>query len=193
VQENKQGDFKQEGNNHQIDRLRTAVPFIRPYVLFGLIFAAGLILDLWSKSAVFAWLESREQTNFPIINGWIRFQLAENPGAAFGIAAGQRWLLIAVSILALIVVLAVFAFAGSSHKLTQVALGLFAAGVCGNLYDRLFNNGLVRDFIDVVYWPGKHWPAFNVADSLLCTAVLLLVVSGVFSRQSCQKHAQQQR
>ena len=103
-----------------------------------------------------------------IIDGFLRLQLAENPGAAFGIAAGQRFMLVAVSVAALVVFLAVFLFAGTDRKITHVALALFAAGVCGNLYDRLFNDGLVRDFIDVVYWPGRHWPAFNVADSLLC-------------------------
>jgi signal peptidase II len=60
--------------------------------------------------------------------------------------------------------------------LVHVALGLFAAGVCGNLYDRIFNDGLVRDFIDV-YYRQHHWPAFNVADSMLCIAVGLGIIS----------------
>jgi signal peptidase II len=166
---------------------------MKSHLVFWPIFIGGLILDLWSKSAVFAWLESRGQDGFPIIDGWLCLQLARNPGAAFGIAAGQRWLLVTVSISAIIAVVAVFLFAGSSRKLVQVALGLFAAGVCGNLYDRLFNDGLVRDFIDVVYWPGRHWPAFNVADSLLCIAVGLLIISSFFSRQSCQKPLQPQK
>ena len=55
--------------------------------------------------------------------------------------------------------------------MVQVALGLFAAGVSGNLWDRIFNGGQVRDFIDVVYWPGRHWHTFNVADAMLCIAV----------------------
>ena len=51
----------------------------------------------------------------------------------------------------------------------------------------------VRDFIDVVYWPGRHWPAFNVADTMLCIAVGLLIVSSFFTGQSCQKRAQQHK
>jgi signal peptidase II len=77
----------------------------------------------------------------------------------------------------LIVIFAVFLFSGTKQRLAHVALGLFAAGVCGNLYDRISNDGLVRDFIDVTIWPGRHWPAFNVADSLLCIAVGLGVIS----------------
>jgi signal peptidase II len=159
------------------------------HLLFWPVFAAGVALDLWTKSAVFNWLESRGQDGLTIIEGFLRLQLVKNPGAAFGIATGQRSLLVAVSVAALVVVIAVFLFAGTDRKIIHVALGLFAAGVSGNLYDRLFNNGLVRDFIDVVYWPGRHWPAFNVADSLLCIAVGLLILSGFGSARVSPKRS----
>jgi signal peptidase II len=156
------------------------------HLVFWPIFGAGLILDLWSKYAVFEWLKERGQDGFAVIDGFLRLQLAENPGAAFGMAAGHRWQLVTVSVIAIVVVLAVFIFGGTERKIVLVALALFAAGVCGNLYDRL-KTGKVRDFIDVVYWPGCHWPAFNVADSMLCIAVGLLLLSSFLSprRSSC--------
>ena len=163
------------------------------HLFFWPIFAGGVALDLWTKHAVFNLLKDLGRTGLTIIDGFLRLQWAENPGAAFGLAAGQRWLLVAVSVVALAVVIAVFLFAGINRKIVQLALALFSAGVSGNLYDRLFNNGLVRDFIDVVYWPGKHWPAFNVADSLLCVAVALLIISGFPTRQSSQIHPQPQK
>ena len=163
------------------------------HLFFWPIFAGGVALDLWTKHAVFNLLKDLGRNGLTIIDGFLRLQWAENPGAAFGLAAGLRSLLVAVSAVALVVVIAVFLFAGVNRKLVQVALALFAAGVCGNLYDRLFNNGLVRDFIDVVYWPGKHWPAFNVADSLLCVAVALLIISGFPTRQSSQIPPQPQK
>ncbi|MBN2020520.1 MAG: signal peptidase II [Sedimentisphaerales bacterium] len=166
---------------------------IHSHLLFWPIFTAGLLLDLWSKAAVFRWFENNSRDNFTIIEDFLSFRLALNSGAAFGIAEGQRWLLIAVSIAALGVVLTVFFFDTAQRKIITITLALLAAGICGNLYDRLFNNGLVRDFIDVVYWPGKHWPAFNVADSLLCIAVGLLFLSSIFSRRLGQKRAQQQK
>jgi len=55
-----------------------------------------------------------------------------------------------------------------------------------------FNEGLVRDFIDV-YIGNKHWPTFNVADSLLCIGVGLLIVSTFLTEKSSQKHAQQHK
>jgi signal peptidase II len=98
-----------------------------------------------------------------------------------------------VSVIALAVILAVFIFADGERKIFVVALALFAAGVSGNLYDRAFNGGLVRDFIDVMYWPGRHWPAFNVADSMLCSAVGLLIIATLFSPKSCQTPAHPQK
>ena len=149
---------------------------IKAQLIFWSLAATGFALDLLSKWAVFNWLKQKPGKSVSIIDGFLQLVLAENEGAAFGIAAGQSWLLVAVSVIALMVILAVFLFGGTKRKLVHIALGLFTAGVCGNLYDRIFNNGLVRDFIDVVYWPGRHWPAFNIADSMLCIGVGLLII-----------------
>jgi len=167
-------------------------PFSAHLIFFSL-FAGGLALDLWSKFAVFARLVTPPAEPVSIINGIVRLVAYKNDGAAFGIAAGQRGLLIAVSVAALLVVVGLFLLGGRRGRLVHIALGLFAAGVCGNLYDRIFNDGFVRDFIDVVYWPGRHWPAFNVADTMLCIAVALLVGSSIFTRKPAQEHAQPQK
>jgi len=161
--------------------------------LFWPIVISGFILDIWSKKAVFDWLIQKQFYKVSIVDGFLQLVLAENAGAAFGIASGQRYLLIAVSLLALIAILAVFFFSRIEHKLLYVALALFTAGVCGNLYDRIFNDGMVRDFIDI--YVGKyHWPVFNAADSMLCIGVGLMIISGLFiSCKPCQKHAQQQK
>ncbi|MFQ5771060.1 MAG: signal peptidase II [bacterium] len=52
----------------------------------------------------------------------------------------------------------------------------------------------VRDFIDVTYWPGKPpWPTFNIADSLLCIGVALLIMANFFTGKSYRTRAQQQK
>jgi signal peptidase II len=163
------------------------------HLIFWPIFIGGLALDLWTKSAVFAWLKHVDGEGKIIVDGFLRLQLGENPGAAFGIAGGHRVMLVSVSVIALIVILAVFMFSLKERKIFIVALALFAGGVAGNLYDRAFNGGLVRDFIDIMYWPGKHWPAFNIADSMLCAAVGLLILSSLFSPKSCQTPAHPQK
>jgi len=174
-----------------LDRRGIRLPPLKAHLIFWPVMVIGLAIDLWTKRAVFDWLEDRG--SFPIVNGFLELVLAENDGAAFGIAAGQHQVLAAVSIAAIIVILAIFLLGGNREKLVHIALGLFAAGVCGNLWDRIFNNGRVRDFIDVVYWPGKHWPAFNAADSMLCIGVGLLVISTFFTGRPLQKHAHQHK
>ena len=55
------------------------------------------------------------------------------------------------------------------------ALGysLILTGALGNLIDRV-RLGEVVDFIDV-YYGHYHWPAFNVADSLVCVGAAVMV------------------
>ena len=157
-------------------------PDLKAHLIFWLISICGLLLDLYSKKIIFQRLSV--SGSFNIIDGILRFVTAENTGAAFGIAAGKRFLLVATSAIALAGVIAVFIFGHIRQRLVQVALALFAAGVTGNLYDRIFNDGRVRDFIDVVYWPGVHWPAFNLADSMLCISVFLLIISTLRTPQN---------
>jgi len=159
---------------------------------FWPLMAVGLALDLWTKRAVFDWLQQEQSNGVSIIDGFLQFIRAKNAGAAFGIATGQTQLLAAVSVVALVVIFVVFLLSGTEKKLVHIALGLFAAGVCGNLHDRIFYDGFVRDFIDIVYWPGRHWPAFNIADSMLCIAVALLIISA-FTEKSSRKRAQQHK
>ncbi len=153
----------------------------------------GFILDLWTKKIVFEWLPNRGPNGFPVIDGFLTLVMTVNEGAAFGIARGQKLLLIAISVVAMMIIFLMFLFGRTKRRLIHAALGLFAAGVTGNLYDRIFNLGQVRDFIDVVYWPGRHWPAFNLADSMLCIGVAIIVFSELFTEKPAPKHAQQHK
>ena len=169
------------------------LPGWKVQLIFWPLVTGGVVLDLWSKSAVFDWLRGQQTNSVSIIDGFLQLVAVENAGAACGIASGRYYLLATVSIIASIAIFVIFLFSGNQKKMFYIALGLFAAGVCGNLYDRVFNEGRVRDFIDVVYWPGKHWPAFNVADSLLCIGVGLVIISSLLTERSCRKHAQQHK
>lgn len=157
---------------------RIALPDLAAHLIFWSLITVGIALDLWTKKAIFDWLHQKPSDSVPIIDGFLHLVIAENTGAAFGLASGQRYLLAAVSVVALIVIFGIFLFGRIRQRLIHVALGLFAAGVCGNLWDRIFNDGRVRDFIDV-YYRQYHWPAFNIADSMLCIAVGLLIISNL--------------
>jgi signal peptidase II len=149
------------------------------HLIFWPVFIIGFAADLWSKYAAFNWLSSMFPQRYSIIDGLFQFVLVENSGAAWGIAANKTMTLVVISIVAVIIVFAIF-FLGRKLQLAGVlALGLFAAGICGNLYDRLFNNGSVRDFLDF-YYKDWHFPAFNLADSMLTVAVFILILMTIF-------------
>jgi signal peptidase II len=166
------------------------LPGLKAQLIFWLLMIAGLALDLWTKRAVFDWLENSGSVS--IIDGFLRFVKASNDGAAFGLFSGHPYLLIMVSVVALIVIFAFFLFGGTEKRLIHVAFGLFTAGVCGNLYDRIFNDGRVRDFIDV-YYRQYHWPAFNIADTMLCIGIGVLILSTFFTDKPYQTRARQHK
>jgi len=183
-------ELKKEENDAQpsfgwafLKRLPSRLPNLQAHLIFWPLMIVGFALDLASKSAVFEWLEQQPYGSVSVIDGFLRLVKAQNPGAAFGIAAGKHYLLITVSVIAVVMIFTVFLFGRTRGKLMYIALGLFGAGICGNLYDRIFNDGLVRDFIDV-YYNRYHWPAFNLADSMLCVGVGLMFISTLwFSRR----------
>ena len=188
---------KTDENNTRLDitqasskHLGFMFPNLKAHLTFWILALTGLIIDLWTKRAVFDWLDNRH--TYPVVEDCLQFVRALNDGAAWGMMAGNTFFLVAVSVTALVVIIVVFFYSGRQPFLVHVALGFFAAGVSGNLYDRIFNGGMVRDFIDV-YYRDYHWPAFNIADSLLCIGIGLLIISTIFTEKPAQKHAQQQK
>ena len=183
-------DTQLDPNHTFFKQIAISLPETKTHLIFWSLMAGGLVLDLWTKKAVFDWLKPME--SYPIVSGFLRLTIVENNGAAFNLFAGKPYFLAAVSFIAMAGIFAVFLLSGGMNKLVHIALGLFAAGVCGNLYDRLFKDGLVRDFIDV-YWREYHWPTFNVADSLLCIGVGLLIISSFLTEKPARKHDQRHK
>ena len=165
---------------------KTAAPRRLQHLLFWPLALFGMVLDLWTKHEAFARIDPDH--GLELIEGFLGFNLAYNTGAAFSMASGKTVFLCSISGVALVAVLTFFLIRKDFTVLMTVALGLFVGGIAGNLYDRLFNEGTVRDFIDV-YVGSHHWPTFNVADALLCTAVGLLIISTYTTdRQSQSAH-----
>ncbi len=124
-----------------------------------------LSLDQLSKFIITRYL-SQNQT-IPLIKGVFHLTLIHNRGAAFGILRNQVPLFIFTSILAIILIY--FSLKKNKHrKVYSVALSLVLGGALGNLIDRLFF-GYVIDFLDF-----RIWPVFNIADSAITIAAVLL-------------------
>lgn len=174
---------QKSGSSQNFIKSRFSIPSGKHQIIFWVASISGIALDLWSKNAVFTWLQAKPYNYVSLIDGVLNFVLRQNAGAAWSMFAGKRWFLISISIVAFFVILAFF-YSGSIRKGWMVCVfGLFFAGVSGNLYDRIFNNGMVRDFIDVnLQIKDYHWPTFNVADSLLCISVTVMFASNLFVR-----------
>jgi signal peptidase II len=118
----------------------------------------------------------------PIIPGFFSLVHVSNTGAAFSLLQGNNPFFIVLGTLALAVV--VFLLIRNqwetepSRQLqwtTKISFALLAAGIVGNLIDRLVK-GSVVDFLHF-YIREYAWPSFNVADSCICIAAGLLILS----------------
>jgi signal peptidase II len=100
-----------------------------------------------------------------------------NSGAAFGSFANNNGFFIALSCVALVIVTFLLLRPSPSDPWRRFALALLLAGILGNLTDR-FCHGHVIDFLLFdLHIPFAHpWPAFNVADSCICIAVVCFIV-----------------
>lgn len=133
-------------------------------MIFVIVFAA-LSLDQLSKFIITRCLLQNQ--SIPLIKGIFHLTLIHNRGAAFGILRNQVPLFIFTSILAIILIY--FNLKKNKHrKAYSIALSLILGGALGNLIDRLFF-GYVIDFIDL-----RIWPVFNIADSAITIAAVLL-------------------
>jgi signal peptidase II len=143
-----------------------------PWLLLSL---AIIGLDQLTKAIVLAMLQPYEPHE--VIAGFLNWTLAFNTGAAFSFLADasgwQRWGFAGLAVVISTVLIGWLARTPRADWRTALPLGLIVGGALGNLIDRL-RFGHVTDFIQVYYWPGKDWPAFNVADSAICVGAILL-------------------
>ena len=112
-----------------------------------------------------------------VIPGFFNLVQVHNTGAAFGMLKDNNWFFIGLASVALIAVAVMVKRGCFLDTPTRLGAALLASGILGNLTDRLLH-GYVVDFLDVILpWYG-HWPAFNVADSCICVAAFLFLISG---------------
>ena len=130
-------------------------------------------------------------TSFPVINGFFNITYIRNPGAAFGFLAGspamfRSLFFLAVTVLAVGLILYYLYKNPFRGNLLTVSLALILAGALGNLIDRL-RFGEVIDFLDV-YIGTTHWPAFNVADSAISVGAVILFLAMIHQGKEKQRH-----
>ena len=138
------------------------------------------LLDQVTKWLVLRFISTDEFV--PVIPGVFYLVQVHNTGAAFGMLKNNNLFFMVLASVALVLV-AIFARRGAfADAPSRVGAALLVSGVLGNLTDRILH-GYVIDFLDVILpWYG-HWPAFNVADSAICLAAALFLISGFLASE----------
>ncbi len=143
-------------------------------IWYLLVTAIVLMIDQCTKY----WMSMnlREGDEIEVIRGFFKFSYTENPGIAFGMLnnANVKWLLVTISVAAIIVVAFYMTRTASSNRLLLWSLALLAAGISGNLVDRV-RMGRVIDFI-LVYYKSYEWPVFNIADTAITIGAALMAI-----------------
>lgn len=136
-----------------------------------------LALDQIAKALLLRSLGEIPGDERVIIPGFFKFVHWGNTGAAWSLFNGNNGLLALFALFALVALFLTRHHFDSNSLMGQIAFGLIFGGIAGNLADRLFR-GEVVDFIRF-YMEQRDggeigFPAFNIADSAICTGVALI-------------------
>ncbi|MBI4127006.1 MAG: signal peptidase II [Deltaproteobacteria bacterium] len=158
-----------------------------------------IILDQLTKWFVNARMPIGER--IPILSGYFDLVHFRNTGAAFGLFSGmdeayRSLFFYGVAVIAVVILVAYFRSLDGERKLETIAISLIVGGVVGNIIDRV-RFGEVIDFLSlhirhrVIHgrlfgqsiWIPLEWPAFNVADSAITIAMILLLWTTFFGKK----------
>lgn len=106
---------------------------------------------------------------------FLQLHLIFNPGAAFSVGTSATWVFTIIQASVALAILVVMPRLRS--RVWAVGAGLALGGALGNLTDRLtrepgFGVGHVVDFLEL-----PRWPIFNIADSAIVVAAVLVAAA----------------
>ena len=142
---------------------------IRALLLIAVLIAADQLTKL---IATHSW----QKAPLVVINGVLELTYTQNTGAAWGMFAGGRWILVAVTAVIVLAAIVLLMSGRLRHPLSWISAALLVAGGVGNLIDRVAA-GYVVDFI---YVRLIRFPVFNFADCCVCIGAGLLLVYLLF-------------
>ena len=112
--------------------------------------------------------------SYVIINNFFYLTRVHNLGAAWGILAGNRYFLIFVALIFIIIFYFIFIKDKKITNFEAISYGILLGGIIGNLIDRLIY-GYVIDYLD--FYPfGYNYPVFNFADMCIVISIVLVVI-----------------
>lgn len=138
------------------------------YLISVLVF----IIDQVSKAIISSFLVLNKSVK--VIKNFFYLTYINNSGASWGILSNQRYLLVILSVIAIIILLR-YTNSFKNTKFNMIGLGILLGGIVGNLLDRVIF-GYVRDFLDIYIFK-YNFPIFNIADICIVVGVIMLIIS----------------
>lgn len=132
----------------------------------------GVFIDQISKILVDNFILLNDSV--PIIEGFFSLRYIRNTGAAWGMFSNNTMVLAIISLIFLFFVIKYVNETKEMNKLNVVSFGLIIGGIVGNLIDRVIRRFVVDFFSFNIF--GYNFPVFNIADTLIVVAVILLVI-----------------
>lgn len=146
----------------------TTILLIATAVLLG--------IDQFTKLWAVSQLHQADRV-IPVIDGVFELNYTENPGVAFSMLEGQRWIFVPVTLLiSAVLVVMMLRSPLRRYKMFGVVSVLILSGAIGNLIDRIVY-GYVIDFL---YFSLIDFPIFNFADCCVVVGAVLLCVFVLF-------------
>jgi signal peptidase II len=140
-------------------------------------------IDQLTKQLVLRFVSPEEPR--VLVTDFFSLVYVTNNGAAFGSFRGNNTFFIAISSVALVVVLGLLLRVRTPDNWRDLSLALLLAGILGNLTDRLLYGHVIDFLLFDLHVPYAHpWPAFNVADSCISVAVLLFIIHSFRKQKS---------
>ncbi len=164
---------------------------IKRVLIDFLIFTLLLASDLISKDIVMNRLGLESYSSYVLIDGIFAIYPCFNDGASFSFMSGKTGFLIALTVIMLVALCAIIILNAIKKPKTswlfRWSMVLLISGGLGNLVDRIFCDGEVRDFIQYLFLDGIFEKLFNssfgignVADIYLVLGVFLICAYIIF-------------
>lgn len=138
-------------------------------VLMVLTALIALLADLGTKQLAQTMLNGDRIVAVP---GLLALQLRHNSGIALGMLQGNRWALLVLPVIMLIICWAMLRKYQPTGYM-RFAVGLILGGFAGNYIERLLKGYVV----DMLYFPFLPWFVCNIADIAVCFGVALIMIS----------------
>ncbi len=149
----------------------------------AIVFSVVVCLDQATKTVICYTIPEGSVLSAEHQNEFFYFTHQRNKGLVGGMFSESRAIALAAPVMATLVLIYLFRHLDPNSRVQRFAYGLVGAGAIGNLIDRFFRPDGVVDFLQFHFWfipwnfPWKYYPAFNIADSAICTGVFLLILS----------------